>query len=421
MLSLTGTLLIVGAAVNLANYLRITARIDSTIDILYRNGGDFPAAGQPGQPDPSEGFQIREETAYETRYCIIRIDPDARILSLDLDHIAALDRGDIFDMTARLAASGHSAGYEDCYRYRFFEEESGSTLVILDCFLQLEAFYAVLRLTVLIFFCCLLIAFFPLLLLSGRVIRPFAVSQERQKRFITDASHELRTPLGIILANTGVSELIHGADEWSESTKNQVTRMNYLITELIELARTDEACFAGPPEIFSASALAAEAARDLATLAQTQGKPFSCQIDPDLFVRGYREPIRRLFSVLMENAVKYCDPGGSVTVALRKKRRQLLFTVSNPCRDLDPKTLPQLFDRFYRADGSRARESGGFGIGLSIARSTAERHRGRVFASAQNGAVTFTAILPLCTPPRSFFASPPGSSVPPGPSAPPGE
>ena len=111
-------------------------------------------------------------------------------------------------------------------------------------------------------------------------------------------------------------------------------------------------------------------------------------------MKGQREQILRLLTILTDNAVKYCDPGGTVHLELRQKRRQIILRVSNPCENLDASKLPLLFERFYRADASRARSSGGYGIGLSIARSVTERHKGKLTASFQNGIVTFTATLP---------------------------
>jgi len=111
-------------------------------------------------------------------------------------------------------------------------------------------------------------------------------------------------------------------------------------------------------------------------------------------MRGQEDSVTRLVTILLDNGVKYCDPAGTVTLDLRQKGRQIVLRVSNPCKDMDPAQVPHLFDRFYRADSSRSRQSGGYGIGLSIARAVTEGHKGRISASYEAGKVVFTAVLP---------------------------
>lgn len=98
--------------------------------------------------------------------------------------------------------------------------------------------------------------------------------------------------------------------------------------------------------------------------------------------------------MLLDNAVKYCDPGGEIRLKLCRRGRTIALTVSNPCADLDPTKLPRYFDRFYRADSSRARSTGGYGIGLSTAKAIVTRHHGRIFNRYDGHVISFTAMLP---------------------------
>ena len=102
----------------------------------------------------------------------------------------------------------------------------------------------------------------------------------------------------------------------------------------------------------------------------------------------------RLFSILLDNAVKYCDPGGTIRLTLSQRGRSVYISVSNPCADLDPAQLPRYFDRFYRADSAQARATGGYGIGLSTARAIVPRHCGRIANHYAGDVITFTAVLP---------------------------
>lgn len=112
------------------------------------------------------------------------------------------------------------------------------------------------------------------------------------------------------------------------------------------------------------------------------------------WLESARSQIFRLFTILLDNAVKYCDPGGTIHFSLTIRGRNLCVSASNPCQGLDPALLPRYFDRFYRADSSRARETGGYGIGLSTAKAIVTRHRGHISNRYANGIITFSATIP---------------------------
>ena len=148
--------------------------------------------------------------------------------------------------------------------------------------------------------------------------------------------------------------------------------------EQFELSRAEESMCPESLSDFSVSALVKETSDSFQTAVDAQGKKLSLSIEPELSMRGQRDQILRLCSILLDNAVKYCLPDGTITVSLYQKKRLLCLEVQNPCENLEPDQVPRLFDRFYRADDSRARASGGYGIGLSIARRTAKLLNGEV-------------------------------------------
>ena len=129
-------------------------------------------------------------------------------------------------------------------------------------------------------------------------------------------------------------------------------------------------------------------------LAEAEGKRLEAHIPPAVELRGVQENMFRLFSILLDNAVKYCDPGGTIRLSLGQRGRNIYLSVSNPCAGADTAQLPRWFDRFYRSDSSRARATGGYGIGLSTARAIVSRHRGRITNRCENGQVTFSVVIP---------------------------
>lgn len=225
-------------------------------------------------------------------------------------------------------------------------------------------------------------------------IRPFVENIQYQKRFITDASHELKTPLAIISANTEVLELTQGSNEWTESIKHQTVRMNELIKRLLLLAKFSEQGRNVTLVDFSLTDAAKESVDTFSTLAEAKGKTLNANIADGVTYRGDETGIRQLMSILLDNAVKYADDGGNICFTLTKQGKGAKIEVKNDCKDVDEKSLSHLFERFYRADESRARETGGYGIGLSIAQAIVENHKGKISVkSPDKKSVVFTVNL----------------------------
>ncbi len=251
-----------------------------------------------------------------------------------------------------------------------------------------------LHITVSVFLSCVLIVFVLLLFLSKRAIRPFTDNLERQRRFITDASHELKTPLAILSADIGLLEDTYGNDKWLESARSQIVRLDKLIKNLVELARTEETIKEDAVARFSISEVAQANADAFQPLAETDGKSLTAEIGEGIFIKGVQDNFFRLFSILLDNAVKYCDPAGEIRLSVSQRGRNIYIAVSNPCAGVDAAQLPRYFDRFYRADSSRARSTGGYGIGLSTAKAIVSRHKGRISNRYADGVITFTAVIP---------------------------
>ena len=394
--SLTGTLAVLCLVINLGYHAITTRRADQVLQMLHQNAGQFPEPETQADSGAFPGFQVTLETPFETRYVVVRLTGQREVAEVDMVHIAALDQEKVIQQVEQILDGGKSSGYSGYYRYQVFDDgEEGQTIVVLDCFLQLQAANNVLRLTLLASLACIAIVFLLLVVLSRRVVRPFAENLEKQRRFVTDASHELKTPLAIISANTGLLEASLGENRWLASTQVQVSRLDRLIGHLVELARTEEALTEEELQPVDLSGVVTGQMEDYRLLAQASGKGLESDVAPGVTVRGAADNLKRLCTLLLNNAVKYCDSGGTIRLTLAQRGRWAVLSIANPCAGLDPAQLPRIFDRFYRADASRSRDTGGYGIGLSTARAIVGRHRGRLTAKSEDGLVVFTARLPL--------------------------
>ncbi len=396
MISLIGTMTVLCAAIWFGNYYTTAQRMDNAISILHQNGGRFhPPRG--GRFDPADfSFQITPETPFEIRYFMVELTAQKEIVSVDLEHIAALDRQTVVETAGRIVDTGSERGYAGYYRFGVFpQEDGGSVIIAVDCFLQIQSSINMLRVTALIFLACILMVFVLILFLSKRVTQPFVDNLERQRQFITDASHELKTPLAILSADMGLLEASYGKDKWLDSAKSQIKRLDKLIKNLVELARTEEAVKVGAAFRFSVSEVAGANVDAFQPLAEADEKSLTAEIAEDIYLKGVQDNFFRLFSILLDNALKYCDPAGVIHLSVSIRGRNILISVSNPCAGLDASQLSRYFDRFYRADSSRARSTGGYGIGLSTAKAIVTRHKGRISNRYADGVITFTAVIPL--------------------------
>ena len=394
MLSLLGTMTVLCVSIGVGNHWITTWRADRAISLLHQNGGTFLPPGAAFDPSDFE-FQVTPETAFETRYFIVELTEQREVKAVDLEHIAAFDRHSVTETVSKVIQAGGNRGYVDYYRFGLFpSEDGGSTMIVMDCFLMLQAADNMLRITVIIFLVCALIVFLLLLYCSGRAIRPFAENLERQRQFVTDASHELKTPLSILSADLDLLSDSCGESQWLESARTQITRLDRLIKNLVELARTEETIEGDTIEEFSVTEIAQASVDAFQPAAKAVGKTLVAELAADINAKGVRDNFFCLFSILLDNAVKYCDPEGTICLSLSQHGRTICISVSNPCKGIDTSQLSRYFDRFYRVDSSRSRSTGGYGIGLSTANAIVIRHHGHMTNSYADGVITFTAKIP---------------------------
>lgn len=247
----------------------------------------------------------------------------------------------------------------------------------------------------------ILITFFISLYGANKAIKPIEVSYNKQKQFVADASHELRTPLAAISANADVllshpESTIHDERKWLEYIKDETERMTKLTNELLYLARLDNSDNSPILSAVSFSDIAEDTVLENEAVAFEKNIIFDYDIDENINVLASECGIKQLVLILIDNAVKYTPENGSISITLKADRSKAVFTVTNTGDGIAEYDLPHIFDRFYRTDKSRARESGGCGLGLAIAKGICESFGGTITAkSSLGGNTAFTVILDM--------------------------
>ena len=398
-LLLTGSLLalfaVIVTSMNVINYHAVVREADQTLALLVGNEGRFPdpTADKGGRPP----HDMPPELPYESRYFSVLLDGDGGVLRTDTSRISAIDDASAVEYARTVLRDGGERGFEGQYRYTRAEQDGGVLLVFLDCGRSLDAFRQFLYTSLAVALTGFAVVSLLFCFFSGRILRPIAESYEKQKRFITDAGHEIKTPLTIIQANADILEMELGENESLHDIRQQTRRLSELTGDLILLSRMEEAESALPLIEFPVSEAIEDAAAPFQTLAKQQGKRFLCSIQPMLTLRGDDKSIRRLVLLLLDNALKYTPTDGTIALRFAAQGRSLCLTVTNPTETaLTPSELTRVFDRFYRIDPSRSSDTGGHGIGLSVAKAIVTAHGGRIQADTQTGCdFRVTAIFPL--------------------------
>lgn len=396
MLSLILVMVLLVGSINVINFYQMDHRVNGAIQILSENHGNFPKfdRGKPPKGKPDFGFQMNEETPFETRYFTVEIGESGSIREIDTSHVAAVSSEDAAGFTNKVLSSGKSRGYTGIYKYAIVEQANGSMLIFVDCRSQLQTSTLFLLISSGVALATLLLVFLLISVFSKKAIKPIIISMEKQKQFITDAGHEIKTPLAIISANADVLELTGGENEWITSIRNQTNQLDKLVKNLLMLSKMDEDSLRLSFHDFDISEAVLEIAGSFEALAETQNKQLRLDILPGLTLHGDENSICQLISTLTDNAMKYSNKNGIIKISLSAVKKGIKLEVYNTTDEIDTENLNQLFDRFYRADSSRSRETGGYGIGLSIARSIVEAHHGKISVKSEDGrSICFTVLI----------------------------
>jgi len=388
-------LIVIISAINIVNFHAVTREADELLSILSENKGAFPP--NPGKFGDRLPSGMSPEIPYESRYFSVTFNrKTGALVQVETSRIVSVSTGQAIDYAEDVLSRGDFHGFTDRFRYLLRSEEAFTRITFLDCGRKLDAFYNFLFASTGITLIGYLIVFALIAFFSNRIIRPISESYEKQKHFITDAGHEIKTPLTIIHADADVLAMEVGENEWLEDIQKQAKRLSALTNDLVMLSRMEEGENAMVMEEFSVSDGVADAAAAFQTLIQSQEKTLHCQIQPDLTLRGNEKTIGQLVSILLDNAVKYSPERSTITLLLEKQNRAVRLSIHNvSAQYIPPESIPLLFDRFYRADPSRNSQTGGHGIGLSVAKAIVTAHNGKIHAATEDGhSLQITAIFP---------------------------
>ncbi len=352
-------------------------------------GGGMKPDGGNGEPPPERSVSF-----------MVKTDGQGTVTSIDSKF--AMDAGFYEEAAALTVAGGGETGQfvldGNKWAYTIIPAGSESGIVCLDVTAQQKILTTLIYTFSAVAVGMLIVIFFTSRFFANRAIAPVREAFDKQKQFIADASHELKTPLAIINTNADVllangDESIDSQAKWLHRIKSETERMKTLTGDLLYLTEMDDARTSVMFAPFNASDSIESVILTMEASVYERNLSMDYDIEPDLMLHGNSEQIKQVVMILLDNAIKYSNSQGTITLSFKKRGHDLVLKVSNTGEGIAAEHLERIFDRFYRIDASRARKLGGYGLGLAIAKSIVEQHKGKISAKSDLGETTTFTIV----------------------------
>ena len=318
-------------------------------------------------------------------YCVL-VDEDGRATMLMSENVEVSDEVLAQSVEAALASGADEGTIKELnLRFKIQRSDFETKIAFADLSSETANMRGLVLRCLLIGGLGLLALFLISLFLSALAVRPVQAAWERQRQFVADASHELKTPLTVILANMKIllnnrQSSVDEQTKWIENTQAESVRMKRLVDDLLYLAKTDNMREQTILSKVNLSNVVWESTLPFESVAFENGVEIRTEIEPGLCVMGDESALRQLVRILMDNACKYTPTGGVVSAMLGHEAGRVILRVHNTGPGVPREDLDRSFERFYRGD--KARQSGGYGLGLSIAKGIVDAHTGKMFAES---------------------------------------
>ena len=361
-----------------------------SISMMRRIAASPFQQGIPGKPMDDE---------VRLPFFTVQISSRGELIAASGGYFDLTDREYLQEIVNRALLSEQETGKLEEHDLRYLKVVSprGFTIVFSDTTTESSTLKHLFYSCLAIFFVAMIVFLGISILLSHWVIKPVATAWDQQRQFVADASHELKTPLSVIMAN---AELMQGEDlveedriNYSGNILSTTYQMRSLVENMLDMARVDNGTVKMNFDIVDFSQLVSDAALSFQLLYEEKGMGLRCAVPDGVQLHGSEQHLYQVMDVLLDNALKYSTPSCMVSVDLISNGKNCLLSVSSPGEPISKEDLKNIFKRFYRADKARAM-NGSYGLGLSIAESIVEAHKGKIWAESEEGLNTFFVQLP---------------------------
>lgn len=328
-------------------------------------------------PDPMIGGAAR--------IFYVKTDKDNHVLEVNHEMLFGFSEDMAVEFAMDVLAKGEAKGTYQEYRFLVSQKDYGTMISFVEISKETRLAKQLIYISIIVLAITLVALLLLAIVLSKWMVKPAQDALASQKRFISDASHELKTPLTVIMANTDVLEHEIGENMRLSYIREQSERMSRLIQDLLYLAGIDEGIQNQRDHEFNMSNAVLATLLAFESMIYEQHKTLDYEIDRDIPLVGDETKIKQLVTILLDNAIRYSDANGVICVALHREGSKVCLSVQNSGEGIPAEVQGKVFDRFYRKDASRSRQTGGYGLGLAIAKSIVDAHKGSIAVSSEVG------------------------------------
>lgn len=402
MILLTALLIGIFAAVYIFTERNAMNESIKVMENMIENNGKYET---PNDDNSGNNEQQNKDSSHEflnrSAAFLVIVDKDEKIKEVIGQYFIITDADKFQEIVSFTLESDDETGIITDQNLRYLKKNAGTDMKIAfaDRTEEINTLQYLVTTSLLVGSSSLLILFFISLFLASWAVKPVERSWEQQRRFVADASHELKTPLTVILANTDIilshkDESVEKQMKWLNYIKTEGQRMAGLVSDLLFLAKSDDTTEAAVFSNIDLSDIVWTCLLAFESVIYEKGKTLQSDIESDLYIYGNKESLKQLIGILLDNAVKYSDEAGTISVTLKQAHDMITLSVHNTGKPIDENHVPRLFERFYRVDEARAKKDGGYGLGLAIAKRITESHKGKItVSSSKDEGTTFTVLL----------------------------
>ena len=339
---------------------------------------------------PNKNDEIVNPLFMDLSVYVVSIDDKNNILSVINYTAGGLKYDEIMDLTKKYSSNKNVNNIENLYLNKYiYYLSKNNQLIILDNSLINAKLLSSLNLSIILFIFFEIIIIYFSHYLTKWLVKPVEDSFIKQKRFICDASHELKTPLSVVMASADMLDENPNETKWLNNIKSESERMNKLVINLLDLAKSEDL---NEKEVFNninLSKLIETSVLSFESLAFENGIKLTYLIEENVMFNCNSDRIRELLGILLDNAIKHTIDNENINVKMYKDKDYIIIEVKNKGKEIDKKDREKIFERFYRADESRNRNDNRYGLGLSIAKNIVTNHKGKISVNCADGYTTF--------------------------------
>ncbi len=342
---------------------------------------------------------------------MVKFDGNGEVLRLYNNLNPVMDDQSFIEAAKGLISRGKTHGNYRNLIYRITEGSEGIVIVtMMDSTILNESYRTLIRNMILVSLTMILLFLFTVTYFSGKIVAPMEENDRKQKQFISDAGHELKTPIAVMQTSLDMLIREEGESKWTQNIQYELKRMKDLVIQLLDLARYENQDVKLMP--INLSRLVWGEVLPMESFAFEKRCLIEEEIEDNIQISGEEGRLKQLVSILLENAVSHANDGklkkseeeksadfgnndfAMIKISLKKSRKNVFLSVSNPGGNIKDEDIPYLFERFYRRDDSRTAD-GHYGLGLAIAKAITESHGGSISAENQEGTTRFLCTFPL--------------------------